>query len=95
LSNGDRVRRWRVLHPLKARRQTREAQRRYKAKQKQSGPTLPLGHGHFAVGPSAPLRLPKARSWLVEAERLSSALYQVWTGLRDQLTDIEDYETGS
>ena len=35
MSSVERVRRWRILHPLNARRQTREAQRRYKAKQMQ------------------------------------------------------------
>jgi hypothetical protein len=94
LSNGDRVRRWRALHPLKARRQTREAQRRYKAKQKQSGPALALGKGHFAIGPPAPLSIPKARG-VTEEERVWTALSQVWAGLRDQLADIEEYETES
>ena len=34
-ANAERVRRWRALHPRKARLQTREAQRRFKQNTKQ------------------------------------------------------------
>ena len=53
MSSIERVRRWRSLHPLKARRQTREAQRRYKAKQMQPSSVILSkradGSSHFSA----------------------------------------------